>query len=963
MRQPVLKAVSAALLLALSLQAAGQNTPVPPTPTPPVPTPPSPVPEGPAAPQPVAPAAPSAATIAAAAAAAAAAARAADPNAAKPFADVVKGAHHLSGFFHLYQKDEKVWMELRPEHFDKPFFMSVNTTRGVGERGIYGSQMGRSEVVVLRKLGNLVQLIALNTDFRAKPGTPLGTAVSQGFSDSLLAVAPLASAPHPQSKGVLVEANTLLFGDIPAYSTQLEAAFRMAYTMDARNSSFTNIRTDDSMTGFAVNAHYFVPRVPAPPLAYTPTYVPPPYSTPDPRSLFLGLYYSFAPLPEHPMPGRLADDRIGHFVSTTYDYTDDVKPSLYTHVVNRWRLEKADPSQPLSEPKQPIVYWLDRNIPEKYRESVKQGILAWNDAFERIGFKNAIVVKQQGPNDTFDTMDVRHASVRWYVGADAGIAIGPRQVDPRSGEILDADIAMSDIFGRNARRLASEDLRWTSALSAYGMAAGMPPLAGALPQDGAVQPAAAPLAQPWAQSLAQAPAQPQPWAQQAAGPHAWPYSAQARDAHCGYGMESAQEMGFALDVMEARGELDMDSPKAEALAQAYVKSVIMHEVGHTLGLRHNFRSSTIYSLFQLRDKAFTDKHGISGSVMDYTPFNLAIKGEEQGAYVMDRLGPYDYWAIEYAYKPIAPEQEKEELARIASRSNEPLLAFATDNEAYNGMSDPEVNLFDLGSDPMAYAQKRLTISRELWDRVQARQLKPGESYDVLRRSFVYGIDQFARSVPVVVKYVGGVVHVRDHAGSGRTPFQPVPAMRQREALALLTNNLFKADSFKFPPSLLSRLSGNQMMFSYRPDISINTVVLYLQTVVLDQLLSDAVAGRLRDSQEKLDNPKLALSLDELYTTLQSAVWSELKAGKDIPGMRRDLQREHLKRVTAALVRTSPLMRADGRSLQRLHAQELQRDILRAMGNGALSPEARAHLAESHETLTQALKAPMLRTGL
>lgn len=946
MRQPVLKAVSAALLFALSVQAAGQSTPVPPTPTPPVPTPPTPAPEGPATPQPVAPAAPSAAALAAVAAAAAAAARATDPNAAKPFADVIKGAQHQAGFIHLYQKDEKVWLELRPEHFDKPFFMSVNTTKGVGERGIYGSQMGRSEVVVLRKLGNLVQLIALNTDFRAKPGSALGTAVSQGFSDSLLAVAPVASSPHPQSKGILVEANLLLFGDIPAYSTQLEAAFRMQYAMDARNSSVTGIRSDAGMTGLAINAHYFVPRVPAPPPVYVPTYVPPPYSVPDPRSLFLGLYYSFMPLPETTMPGRLADDRLGHFVTTTYDYTDDVKPSLYTHVVNRWRLEKADPSQALSEPKQPITYWLDRNIPEKYRESVKQGVLAWNDAFERIGFKNAIVVKQQGPNDTFDTMDARHASVRWYVGADAGMAIGPRQVDPRSGEILDADIAMSDVFARSARRQASEDLRWSGALSAYGAAAGMPSLAGGAAPEG-MPGVAAPL--------------PPPGRLPQGAPLRGGYG--SHESHCDYGMESAQEIGFALDLMEARGEFDMDSPKAEALAQAYVKSVILHEVGHTLGLRHNFRSSTIYSLFQLRDKAFTDQHGISGSVMDYTPFNLAIKGEQQGAYVMDRLGPYDYWAIEYAYKPISQEQEKEELARIASRSNEPLLAFATDNEAYNGMSDPEVNLFDLGSDPMAHAQKRLTMSRELWDRVQARQLKPGESYESLRRSFVFGIDQFARSVPVMVKYVGGVVHVRDHAGSGRTPFQPVPATRQREALSLLTNHLFKADSFTFSPSLLSRLSGNQMMFSYRTDISINSVVLYLQTIVLDQLLSDAVAGRLRDAQEKLDNPRLALSLDELYRTVQAAVWSELKAGKDIPGMRRDLQREHLKRVTAALVRTSPAMRADGRSLQRLYAQQLQRDIQRAMGNGALSPEAKAHLAESHETLSQALKAPMLRLGL
>lgn len=957
MRPPVLKSVAVAVILSLGFQALAQEPVRPPTP---VPTPPPPAPDNPVphpVPAPTTPATSNPAAVAAAAAAAAVLAAAkADPAAAKPFADVIKGAHHLSGFIPLYQKDEKVWMEVRPEHFEKPFFMTVNTTNGVGERGIYASQMGRSEVVVLRKLGNLVQLVALNTDFRAKPGSALGMAVAQGFSDSLLAVAPVASAPNPQTKGILVEANALLLTDIPSYSTQLEYAFRMVYAMDARNSSFTTIRSDDSMTGFHVNAHYFVPRVAAAPLLYTPTYVPPPYSTPDPRSLFLGLYYSFAPLPAEPMPSRAADDRLGHFVSTTYDYTDDISPNIYSHAVNRWRLEKQDPTQAVSEPKQPIVYWLDKNIPEKYRESVKQGVLAWNEAFERIGFKNAIVVKQQETKDSFDTMDVRHASVRWYVGADVGMAIGPRQVDPRSGEILDADIAMSDVFARGARRVASEDSRWQGDAAQAAQAAQAAPTNSAAPMnpaEGYGQVPGRPATPPWAET---APA--------TGNGHAWlhgGYAVNGRELRCDYGQESAQEMGFALELLEARGEFDGDSPKAEALAQAYVRSVIMHEVGHTLGLRHNFRSSTIYSLFQLKDKAFTEKNGIGGSIMDYTPFNLALKGEEQGDYVMSKLGPYDYWAIEYAYKPIAPDQEKEELARIASRSNEPLLAFGTDDEAYGALSDPDVNLFDLGSDPLAYFQKRLAISRELWDRVQNRKLKPGESYESLRRSFVYGFDQFARTMPVVVKYVGGVTHLRDHAGSGRASFTPVPVERQRDALKLLTNNLFKADSFKFSPSLLSRLSGNQLMYRYRPDFSVNSSVLYLQIYALDQLLSDVVAGRLLDSQEKVDNPKQALSLDELYTTVQAAVWSELKAGKDIPGMRRSLQREHLKRLTATLLRSSPYMRADARSLQRLHAQELQRDIQKALA-GTLSAEARAHLAECNETLSLALKAPMLRTG-
>jgi hypothetical protein len=881
----VLNSVRVAVLAALSAQALAQE-PVPPTP---------PVPHAPDVPvvatTPLQPAAtPTPAMVL--------------PTAApKPFVEVVRGAQHLQGFLNLYQKEEKVWIELRPDQFDRPLFMSVNLPNGIGERGIYGSQMGLSQVVVFHRIGNLVQMIAKNTDFSAKGGTPQALAVQQAFSDSLLAVAPVASGPHPQSKSVLVEANVLLFGDIPSMSTRLETAFRMPYAMDARNSSFLTIRADDTMTGLQVNAHFFVPRiaarpavVPAIPLAVAT----PPSTLPDPRSMFLGFYYSFMPLPAQAMHGRPADDRIGHFVSTSQDYSDDVTPTTAVHLVDRWRLEKQDPAASLSEPKQPIVYWIDANVPEKYRESVRQGVLAWNEAFERIGFKNAIVVKQQTDKDKFDTMDARHASIRWFVGSDVGFAIGPSQVDPRSGEILDADIGMSDVFARGARRMVGED--------SFDLS---------LPQTG--------------------------------------------EDRCDYMAESAQEMGFAMDVLEARGEMDMDSPQADAVAQAYVKSVIMHEVGHTLGLRHNFRSSTIYTLKQLQDPEFTKKNGMAGSVMDYTPFNLSLKGEKQGEYVQSALGPYDFWAIEYAYKPIEPVDEKAELAKIASRSNEPLLAFGTDQDANGFNMDPDVNVFDLGSDPLAYFQRRLTISRELWDRVQNRTLKPGESYEVLRRSFDYGFQQFARTLPVVVKYVGGVTYLRDHAGTGRATFTPVPLPRQREALQMLTNSLFKTDSFKFSPAMISRLGSDHFNTRGRPDVSVGSRVLSLQSAALDQLMSDAVAVRLLDSQEKVENRKQALGLPELYVTVQDSVWSELRSGKDISGMRRNLQREHLKRLVASLLRVSTGMPADVRSLQRENALLLQRELRGAMGR-PMSSEAKAHLSESYETLGQALKASMLRAG-
>ncbi|MFZ6723389.1 zinc-dependent metalloprotease [Undibacterium sp. Ji49W] len=831
------------------------------------------------------------------------AAPAAAPTAMRPFKDIIKDAKELKGFFNLYQKDDKVWLEIRPEQFDKPFLFTYNIPNSIGERGLYGSQMGGGHQAVFHKIGNQVQLLAKNTDYYAAPGTPQAQAVAQAFSDSLLGSAPVLSSPHAESKGILIDASALLFSDIPGYSTRLESAYRMAYAIDRTNTSFSKVNVDESLTGFLVNTHFFVPRIAAAPLVPTPVPMPtPPTTTPDPRSFFVGFYYNFAALPKEAMRPRMADDRIGHFVTTSFDYTDDIKPKTSRHFVNRWRLEKKDPSAALSEPVQPIVYWLDKNVPEKYRKSITEGILEWNKAFEKIGFKNAVVAKQQVESDTFDTMDARHASVRWFVGADVGFAIGPSRVDERSGEILDADIGMSDVFARGARRMVGEDT-------------------------------------------------------------AGQVASHQHSGDCDFAHEAAMEMGFAMELLEARGEVDMDSPKAEALAQAYVKDVIMHEVGHTLGLRHNFRSSTIYTLKQLQDPAFTKANGLAGSVMDYIPFNLSTKGEPQGEYVMSSLGPYDYWAIEYAYKSIEADKEKDELTRIASRSTEPLLAYGTDEDSSAALvSDPDVNVFDLGSDPLTYIQKRLTISRELWDKLQTRQLKAGDSYESLRRSFEYGFGQFARTVPLATKYVGGTTFLRDHAGTGRATFTPVPVERQRQALKLVSDSLFTAKSFVFTPELLSRLGVDHFQRASRSDISISARLLGLQTAALDQLMSDVVAQRMLNTAEKLRDPKKVLSLHELYGNLQASIWSELSNGAEITSARRNLQREHLKRLSNALIKPTATAPADARSLQREQATQLLSAIRGAVGK-PMSPESRAHLSESLATLNEVLKASLVKTGV
>src|SRR5258706_6353804 len=232
----------------------------------------------------------------------------------------------------------------------------------------------------------------------------------------------------------------------------------MPFTLDGRNTSFSKVNNGEVLTSLQVNAHFAVPKISPPPLTPPPVpNPPPPTATPDPRSLFVGFQYNFMKLPAQPMHARPADPRIGHFTTSRVDYTDDLTAKPREYFVARWRLEKKDPAAAISDPVEPIVYWLDKNIPQKDRKSVSEGILEWNKAFEKAGFSNAIVAKQQTEKDDFDTADSRHASVRWFTGADVGFAIGPSHIDRRTGEIVDADIGMSDVFARGARRQVAED--------------------------------------------------------------------------------------------------------------------------------------------------------------------------------------------------------------------------------------------------------------------------------------------------------------------------------------------------------------------------------------------------------------------------------------------------------------------------------------------------------------------------
>ncbi|MBL8323434.1 MAG: zinc-dependent metalloprotease [Rubrivivax sp.] len=912
---------------------------------------------------------PGAGASAPAAGASAAAARppAPPPGTPPPFAEVTKGAQSTAGFLTVWTRDEKTWLEIPAERLGKPFFLGHSIASGLGQGFVLPGLMGPApeQMVLLTRLGNNVQLRALSLHVRTQAGTPLALAVGESYSDSLLASVPLAAAPHPERKSLLVDAQALLGGDIPGIQRMFEAVFRLGYSLDRGNSSIERTRTTAEGTSLTFRNHYMVPKLPPPPMFMpggpppNPAMQPnPPRSLPDARSFFVSLAYTLAPLPEQPMKTRRADQRVGFFTESYTDLDDETTGDRRAHIVQRWRLEKKDPAAAISEPKQPIRVVMDRNIPEKWRPAVRDGIVEWNKAFERAGFRNALTVEQQAADADWTSFEgTRLLAVRWFAMEGPGAtAVGPSQADPRTGEILRGAAIIPENWVRFDRSVVGDTTPRLGSTDAIGLGG----VAGSGTAD-------APLP-----------------AINARGEFA------TRWAQCSYATDALEHMAFGLELLQLRGDIATDRAASDAYVAASLKAVVVHEVGHALGLTHNFRASTGITRAQLRDKAFTAERGTSNSVMDYNPPNIALPGEPLADVHMPGLGAYDYWAIEYGYREFAsPAEEAQALARHAARGEtEPALAYAADSEA--SAFDPLANRFDQGDDPLAYSRRQLQLARELWARTQARELAPGDTMEVYRRNLERGLSRVSQSVGVLSKYVGGAVTSRATAGANRPLVAPVPAAQQREALALLLTEVFASQSFRFEPRFMSRLGIDQRAFysGRATDFSLPAAVLGIQRTALDNMMSDSMAQRLADAESKVSDRGQLLSYAELQESLATAVWSEItppgKAGGhprgqpgkttpegraaavpgEIDSLRRNLQREHVRRVAAGVLRAAAPTAADVRAVHRQVALQLEASLKAALqAPRAWTPMARAHLADSLAVLTEALKAPLNRQGV
>ena len=415
----------------------------------------------------------------------------------------------------------------------------------------------------------------------------------------------------------------------------------------------------------------------------------------------------------------------------TKDFSDNSDDQHFVRYINRWDLQKLDPSAKISPPRDPIVFYLEKTVPVNLRPIVRAGIEDWNKAYEKLGFDNAIEVRQQRDDDTWDPEDVQHNTFRW-ITAEAGFAMGPSRTNPLTGQILDADIIFDASFLRS----------WKSTYENF-----TPSSVGALLGE------EAPVIRSRTLNI--------------------PVNRRTQECRLTEGMQ--QQSGFAAAIFAAQGLTEKRGELPEEYLRDALKEVVMHEVGHTLGLRHNFKASAWKTLAEMEDAAKANEPTVA-SVMDYSPVNIVPAGVKQPAYYTTTLGPYDYWAIEYGYKPISGD-ENAELAKIAARSGESGLDYGTDEDTEPNDPDPLSIRFDLGKDPVAYAQRQITIVNAILPKLLERTVENGEGFQRARQAFGVLIGEHYRTIRFAAKLIGGVHVHRDHKGDNQahTPFKPVDA--------------------------------------------------------------------------------------------------------------------------------------------------------------------------------------------
>ena len=525
----------------------------------------------------------------------------------------------------------------------------------------------------------------------------------------------------------------------------------------------------------------------------------------------------------------------------------------------------------LVEPKKQIVYYIDPATPKQWRPFLIAGINDWQAAFEKAGFKNAIVGKEWPENDkTMSLEDARFSVIR-YFASDIENAYGPNVADPRSGEILESHIG----WYHNVMKLV----------------------------------------------------------------HDW------------YMIQTA-----AVDPRARRMKFD------DALMGDLIRFVSSHEVGHTLGLRHNMGSSSKTPVEKLRDKAWVEANGHTASIMDYARFNYVAQPEDnitsKGLY--PRIGDYDKWAIMWGYKGIPDTKDEEEDKKILNKwaidsLKNPRLWFGGEGQNF----DPRAQTEDLSDNAMKASEYGIKNLKRILPNLPEWCREEGDRYDNLEEIYQQVVGQFGRYMGHVVKNVGGVQETFKSVEQPGDVYEATPKATQKEAVEFLVKNLYVTPTWLLNKDILNKFS-NPGLEETVSTVQANNLKSLLSPARLFRL--DICAGRFGSS---------AYSVDDLLTDAKKGVWSELTAASPIDIYRRKLQKEYIADLIlligteppppaplVALPRGFNVFTGDIRNTDVPSAARAQLVELRTEISGAIPREtdkvSKNHLQDVQERIKQAL---------
>lgn len=727
------------------------------------------------------------------------------------------------------------------------------------------------------------------------------------------------------------------------------------------------------------------------------------------------IHYSYSEVPDdNGYRPRKADQRVGYFVTNYTDlgsYDDDKKRVRY---ITRWRLEKRDPSLKVSPPVTPIRFYIEHTTPVRYRRWVKQGIEYWNKAFEKVGFSDAIEVLYQDPRspDTMDLdpEDVQYNFIRW-LNNDVGTAIGPSRVHPLTGEILDADVVLTDGWIRHfnfqyhdmmpdlaMEGMSAETLTWLGSHPNWDPRLRLAPsanqkfLQGVLAAQSRLPYAAHPLTRVDSKLMGD---------QQFDGLVGRTSQVNGFCA-AAFGKQMDMSMArLALDLMDENGqflaeqepatpgaanpgaakpedkkpeEKKPEKPKEDLLdgmPESFIgpllAELVAHEVGHTLGLRHNFKASSNLSLKEINSNAVKGQKTIATSVMDYLPINMPyqLESETRGDYTMIGIGPYDYWAIEYGYSP-----EEAKLPELLKRASEPELQYATDEDTSG--PDPLARRYDYSKEPLDYCENQIRLIKLYRDRLLDKFVKDGDSWSKARRGYELTLGEQTKTVSMMANWIGGATVNRDKKGDpgNRQSLIPISAEQQRKALEFVMRNAFRDDSFGLTNAILSRLTVDKWIDEGVRSMGESTFpvhdrILGIQASTLTMLMNPTTLRRVYDNEQLVPKDQDALTLPEMLDKVQNEVWSELAGQAEgevsarkprISSWRRNLQREYLERLIDLAIPTGSNAAKPITSLALMQLKEVKRKIDTALGGPGLDPYSIAHLTECQTRISKAVDA-------